>query len=263
MKTEFSQALFDNPEVWDSAAWQKRVDDLERARLAAEWLPSEINSVLDVGCGNGVFTNLLESNRFKVGLDMSRIALQHITAPRLQADASLLPFTDRSFDACLSMEMLEHLPIKIYQNALNELVRVSRKYILVTVPYKEKLKYNTVICPNCLHVFHPYNHIRQYQQDEFKSLFGAHSRLVRLEAVVPTKSKVLPRLWNIIRLYQHRQGRNFPINAICPQCGYTPFRNTVSAQNPSRAHSMRSSLGYLWPKRNTFTWWMAFYRKEA
>jgi SAM-dependent methyltransferase len=263
MTTKYSQAFFDNPEVWDSAAWQKREGDLERARLAAEWLPGEVNSILDIGCGNGVFTNLLEPNRFKVGLDMSRIALAHITAPRLQADASLLPFADHSFDVCMSMEMLEHLPLPIYQRALNEMVQVSRKYILITVPYNEKLKYNTVICPACLHAFHPYNHIQQYQRDDFKTMFGTHFYLVRLEAVIPTRREALPSLWNILRLYQHRQGRNFPSMAICPQCGYTNIKNATLAWQFSRTHSVRSSISHLWPKRTTFTWWMALYRKEA
>jgi SAM-dependent methyltransferase len=263
MTAKYSQAIFDNPEVWDSAAWQKLEGDLERARLAIEWLLGEVNSVLDIGCANGVFTNLLEPNRFKVGLDMSRIALEHVTAPRLQADASLVPFADHSFDACLSMEVLEHLPLPIYQAALNELVRISRKYILITVPYNEELKYNNVICPACLHSFHPYNHIRQYQRDDFKTLFGSNSHLERLEGVVPTKRAMLPGLWNVFRAYKHRQGRNFPRMAICPRCGYSADKNQPSIQNPSRAHSKRLSLSHLWPKRSTFTWWMAFYRIET
>ena len=64
MTNNYRQAIFDNPEVWDSAAWQKRGGDLERARLAAEWLPNEVSSILDVGCGNGVFTNLMETQSF-------------------------------------------------------------------------------------------------------------------------------------------------------------------------------------------------------
>ena len=114
---------------------------------------------------------------------MSRIALEHITTPRVEADASWLPFAEHSFDASLSMEMLEHLPHAIYQSVLNELARVTRKYILITVPYNEELKYNMVICPQCLQPFHPYYHVRQYQRNVFH-LFGIHIRLVRLEAVV-------------------------------------------------------------------------------
>jgi SAM-dependent methyltransferase len=262
MTTKYSRSFFDTPELWDSATWQNRDGDIERARLASDWLPGEVNSILDVGCGNGVFTNLLQPNRFKVGLDMSRVALEHITTPRVQADASGLPFAEHSFDASLSMEMLEHLPHAIYQSVLNELARVTRKYILITVPYNEELKYNMVICPQCLQPFHPYYHVRQYQRDVFPPLFGIHIRLVRLEGVVQTKRQALPGLWNIYRAHQHRQGRNFPRLVICPQCGYTAEKKTPSEQNPSQGRLKRSSISHLWPKRGTFTWWMALYRIE-
>jgi len=263
MTKNYSQAIFDNPEVWDTAAWQKRGGDLERARLAAEWLPREVQSILDVGCGNGVFTNLKEKNRFTVGLDLSLVALAQITAPRLQAEASLLPFQDHSFDASLSMEMLEHLPLAIFQNILNELRRVARKYILISVPFNEELKYNMVTCPKCLHSFHPYHHIQQFRREYLKSMFGSSIRLEKLEAVVPTKQHAFPSLWNIYRVHQHREGRNFPRMAVCPQCGYSPEKKAASGQNQSHGQSKRSSLRHLWPKRNTFTWWLALYRKEA
>jgi ubiquinone/menaquinone biosynthesis C-methylase UbiE len=263
MTNRVSQAYFDNPEVWNPEAWKQRQGDQVRARLAAEWLPAEVNSVLDVGCGNGVFTNLIEPNRCKVGLDLSRIALGHINTPALQADASILPFVDSSFNASLCMEMLEHLPLPVYQSALNELVRVSRKYILITVPYNEKLRYGSVVCPVCLYEFHPYHHVRQYWMDDFKSLFGIHWHLVRLEGVVPTKRESLPGLWNVIREFQHRKGRNFPRMAICPRCGYTSVGSTAADKHTQRAQSHRSTLKHLWPMQTTFTWWMALYRKEA
>ncbi len=189
--------------------------------------------------------------------------MEHITAPHLQADASLLPFADHSFDASLSMEMLEHLPHSVYPYALNELTRVARQHILITVPYNEVLKYNRVTCPQCLYAFHPYHHLRQYQQNDFITLFGANFHLMRLEGVVPTEQPAIPGLWNIYRDYQHRRGRNFPRMIICPQCGYTADKNTNAARNLSQVHRRRSSLSRLWPKRSTFTWWMALYKIEA
>ena len=263
MTTDHSQTYFNNLEIWSPAAWQNHAADYERARLAAEWLPDDARSVLDIGCGNGVFTNLVDTGRFKVGLDLSRVALQHVTTLRLQANATRLPFAKNSFDACISMEMLEHLPFPIYQSALNELVRVSRQYILITVPYDENLKYHRVICPECLCAFHPYHHLRRYQSSDFVTMIGSHYRLVRLNPVVPTRREAFPELWNLIGLYLHRQGRNYPDGVICPQCSYTPVKNTASTKQVSRIASVRQSLSKLWPKRTTFTWWMAFYRSET
>jgi SAM-dependent methyltransferase len=260
--SKYSQAYFDNPELWSPAVWQLREGDRERARLAAEWLPGEVSSVLDVGCGNGVFTDLFEPNRFKVGLDLSRAALQQVTAPRLLADASRLPFTDGSFDASLSMEMLEHLPETSYQNVLSELKRVARKYILISVPYNEQLKYNFITCPACRNVFHPYHHLRQYQSKDLKFLFGSHVQLVRVSNLVPIRREAMPALWNVIRVYLHRNGKNFPNAAVCPRCGYTPSGKTAAALPVTHSYGISSTIKHLWPKRRTFTWWMALYRKE-
>jgi SAM-dependent methyltransferase len=261
MKIGESQDFYDNPEIWNPEMWQQREDDIERAKLAAEWLPSEVSQVLDVGCGNGVYTNLAESGRFKVGLDTSRVALEHVTAPRLQADASHLPFDDGSFDAGLSMEMLEHLPESIYQVVLSELERIARKYILITVPYNEQIKYNLVVCPRCQHAFHPYHHLRQYLLQDLKTLFSPHYRLDRLTGLVPVKREAFPFLWNVIRVYQHRQGRNFPAMAVCPQCGYTSASRSDPNKPASRVHTVNSNLKKLWPKRRTYQWWMALYEK--
>jgi ubiquinone/menaquinone biosynthesis C-methylase UbiE len=262
MAAKFSQNIFETPEIWDPATWQKLEGDLKRARQAADWLPGEVRSVLDVGCGNGVFTNLEEPSRFKVGIDLSKIALVNVVAPHLPADAVRLPFADNAFDAIVCMEMLEHLPEAIYQSTLSELLRVSRSYVLITVPYSENLEFNQVICPKCFCRFHPYHHVRQYQSSDINTLFRLHNHLIRLESIVPTRSKALPVLWNLIKLFFHRQGRNYPHGVICPQCGYTLIKSTILAEEVSRTFSVRKSLNRLWPKRNTYTWWMALYQKE-
>jgi ubiquinone/menaquinone biosynthesis C-methylase UbiE len=252
---------FDNPEIWNPAAWQLHKGDRERAHLAAAWMPDEVGSVLDVGCGNGIFTNLAEPGRWKAGVDLSRVALAQVTAPHLQADALHLPVSDHRFDAAVSMEMLEHIPVREYETTLNELLRVTRRYILITVPYNEKLEHNHVVCPVCRGVFHPYHHVRQFQQAAFNTLFGPHSRLLRLEGVVPAQGKALPALWNILRMFFHRQGRNFPTGTVCPQCGFTSKETADNNSKKMPTRSLRHSLSRLWPRRATYTWWMALYER--
>jgi SAM-dependent methyltransferase len=83
MTADYGHTYFDNPKIWSSAAWQWYEANINRARIAAEWLPGEVISVLGVGCGNGVFADLVKTVRFKVGPDLSRVALEHVTVPRL------------------------------------------------------------------------------------------------------------------------------------------------------------------------------------
>jgi ubiquinone/menaquinone biosynthesis C-methylase UbiE len=262
MSHKDQRSYFDNPEVWNPEIWQKREADHMRAKLAGEWLPADVRSILDVGCGNGVFANMMEPDRFIVGLDQSMVALVNVTAPRIQGDAAKLPFADNAFDAVLSMEMLEHLPVSNYQTCLSELLRVASRYILITVPYKEKLEYYQVVCPACHCSFHPFHHLRSYQQSDFGNLFGPHTHLERLEAVIPAETEAMPCVWNLIRRYYHRHGMNFPNTTVCPRCGFMVEKNNITIRKTSSTQSVKANLYHMWPKRNTFSWWMACYRKE-
>lgn len=102
--------------------------------------PLNIDSVLDVGCGEG-FT-LARLSKEKIGkefegieYDEGAITLGKKLYPRLKitkGDIYDLPYKSNSFDLVVCTEVLEHLenPKKAYR----ELVRVSKKYILLSVP---------------------------------------------------------------------------------------------------------------------------------
>jgi len=96
--------------------------------------------VLEVGCGQG---HLLEKAHRQlrperlVGVDLSevmaRIAWQRLTRRRktdriqvMQAEATALPFPDSSFDAVLSMHMMEHLDDEPLSRFMAEARRVLK-----------------------------------------------------------------------------------------------------------------------------------------
>ncbi len=252
---------FDLPENWSRETWQKGIADQARARLVTVSLPDSVRSVLDVGCGNGVYANLDEPNRFKVGVDLSKVALMYVIAPHLQANAVRLPFSDASFDATVCMELLEHLPLTDYGLCLNELQRVSRQFILITVPFNENLSYSQITCPNCGHKFHIYRHIRSFTRNALQQLFGERITLLSVQPIIPIKQKILPGIWNLYRFYMHRKGYNFPSGALCPQCGYRSNRVSTNLRSSSPS-AIRHFAGNLWPRVNRFTWWMAIYQKS-
>ena len=87
--------------------------------------------ILDVGSGEGCLEEEYKKilgNAFVVGIGVSYEALKLSKARhRIVADASRMPFKERSFDKVLSRETLEHMPdIHVVKNALNEMNRVLK-----------------------------------------------------------------------------------------------------------------------------------------
>lgn len=99
-------------------------------------------SLLDVGCGRGVFLDAAESSgRFSrvVGVDQQAGDPQEWT--RYVLDATSLPFDAASFDTVSAQEILEHQPDGDLERMLSELRRVTARRLLITVPFcQRKLK---------------------------------------------------------------------------------------------------------------------------
>ena len=125
----FEEHAYELPEIWEEAWFSQ--EDRDRFREVAALVPSDAKSLVDVGCGNGLFVNGLhnsDATRFDriAGVDRSAAALAHVRVTRCRARVDALPFRDRSFDMASSMEVLEHLPVAVYPLALGELARVAR-----------------------------------------------------------------------------------------------------------------------------------------
>ena len=253
---------YENPSLWHPGRYEG-LDGL-RVHEAMQWLPGDAYSVLDVGCGNGVFTDPLSKARKPVGVDRSLSALQWVKSPHAQADAAQLPFKSGAFDALVSMEVLEHLSLPVFEKALAELVRVTRRYLLITVPYCEDREAVRICCPVCGCQFHPNYHMRSFTRPQVEHLLHQWPNLVaqRVAGIVPTPRF---RYQYLFRWFRQLRGRRlpFPQSAICPQCGYIPDSGSVvGSQLP---HSVTGYRWWhkFWPKENSFVWWMALYEKRG
>ncbi len=99
-------------------------------------------SVLDVGCGEGVLTYQWAQrlgDRPVVGADLEdpklRAQWDMRRRPNLEFRATAaerLPFTDGEFDLAAAIEVLEH--VEDPERAVAEMARVARRYLLVSVP---------------------------------------------------------------------------------------------------------------------------------
>ena len=96
--------------------------------------------VLDVGSGKGFllydFQQLLPGVRV-AGIDLSQYGLRH-TIPSVKpfcvmANATHLPFPDKSFDLVVSINVAHNLPRELCVRALREMERVSKKHKYVQV----------------------------------------------------------------------------------------------------------------------------------
>ena len=103
--------------------------------LVIRYAPKD-SKILDLGCGNGISSRLLNRAGFDVvGTDISPLFLEDARnweslhdKPKLRyqvCDVLELPFEDESFDVICSNELIEHLPD--VETALKEMVRVVRK----------------------------------------------------------------------------------------------------------------------------------------
>ena len=106
------------------------------------WEMAAPESVLDVGCGEGVLTHewaeRLGDKRI-VGIDLDdpklRAEWQKRQRPNLEyraEEATSLSFGDNEFDMATAIEVLEHVPDP--DATLAEMARVARRWLLVSVP---------------------------------------------------------------------------------------------------------------------------------
>lgn len=102
--------------------------------------PLRAQKILDVGCGEGFTLKKLEEKKIGkllVGVDNTSTAIKigKKIYPHLdlrKGDIYNLDFKDDEFDVVLCTEVLEHLDDP--EKAVAELKRVSKKYILFSVP---------------------------------------------------------------------------------------------------------------------------------
>jgi len=125
-----------NVKSFEDSRWISFRQSVEFRHTAALEFIQE-GPVLDVGCGDGLFMNMLRIKGIKaVGVDISDEAVKVCTTQGLHAEviasADALPFPDASFEYVVMLDVLEHVydPVLF----LAEARRVSKNYIIVGVP---------------------------------------------------------------------------------------------------------------------------------
>ena len=107
---------------------------LPKITLIQETLSFRPNTrLLDVGCGNGFFSQPFSRICDTVGVDFSKKMLVRNPIPqKFLMDAAKLSFQDLSFDVVFCHALLHH--VENPDPILKEMRRVSRKYVVVLEP---------------------------------------------------------------------------------------------------------------------------------
>lgn len=132
-------------------------------------------NILDAGSGEGFTLNQIKKNKIGKsyqGVDISgeAVKLANKNFPSfniVNGDIYKLPYKDNSFDLVICSEVLEHL--KEPEKALKEIIRVSNKNIVISVPHEPLFRLSRMLRGLNITAFgnHP-EHINHWGIQSFK-----------------------------------------------------------------------------------------------
>jgi 2-polyprenyl-3-methyl-5-hydroxy-6-metoxy-1,4-benzoquinol methylase len=152
-------------------------------------------SLLDVGCGEGVLTHQwaqrLGDERRVVGIDLDDPALHaewaKRTAPNLEyrvMKAENLPFADGEFDAATAIEVLEHVPDA--EHTVAEMARVAKRWVLVSVPREPLWRaLNMARGAYWKDLGNTPGHVNHWSKRSFVALLSRHGDVVQARSPFP------------------------------------------------------------------------------
>lgn len=270
--SSFEKEYYEAESFWEGDMLQDFANR-ERIEVTAKLIPLEVKSIADIGCGNGVFVNFLKEGRPDlqiIGVDRSNTALRYVKTNKIIADIGSLPFDDMSFECVSCLEVIEHLPIPVFSQALSELTRISSKYIIVSVPYNENLQASYNRCPSCMSIFNHELHVRKFTDENFTQLLaGFGFECIKQEKLNVIETLVGHDLYK--RIFYPEQFLAWQ-SPICPICGYI---DDVSEKNPSNSIKLLENASakskwlsaftripkLFWPKQRKPYWILGLFKK--
>src|SRR6266487_642833 len=165
--------------IWDYFQ-NEAPESFEGSRARLRHLIQKLGSsqvVLNIGCGSGIFERLALAEEIDIySLDPSEKSIEYLRETlRLGEKARVgyiqaLPFSDSHFDVVIVTEVMEHLSPSVMTAGLAEIRRVLKHggRILGTVPSRENLKEQMVVCPCCGKRFHKWGHEQSFDPEKMK-----------------------------------------------------------------------------------------------
>jgi len=237
---------FENSDLWNNYDISGMIK--EKVKLVLDYIPDDVNSIIDIGCGNGIITNQFAKNYSVLGVDISKEALSFVKTKKLHSSSAKIDVADNSFDMVFSSELLEHLPKEILIATINEFKRITKKYIFITVPNMELLSKTFVKCDKCNHIFHACGHLNSFTVADIIKLISKDFIQLRTDYFGPQIKEYNKTLLNIRQKYANRWFLPDKYS-ICPKCGnkdFSPKRGNIISKICNGLNLLISGKRHYW-----------------
>ena len=164
------------------------------AALDELWTKAAPESILDVGCGEGVLTcewaeRLGEGRIVGIDLDDAKLRAEWETRrrPNLEyraEEATALSFADDEFDMASAIEVLEHVPDP--DATVAEMARVAKRWLLVSVP-REPVWRMTNMARGAYwrELGNTPGHVNHWSKRSFMELLSRHGKVEEIRSPFP------------------------------------------------------------------------------
>jgi len=219
----------DNTIVYDKYDWSNIDFKHLKGKIEKilDVIPADVETIMDIGCGNGIITNILGQKFEVTAVDRSEHALSFVETKKVQASCDNIPVSDKSYDMVFSSELLEHLNDEVLAGTVAEIKRLTKKYIFITVPNNENADKLSIKCAKCKYIYNSPNHLRSFDINKLQSLFQEHKLIdtftfgkkVRYynRGLLKVKTKLSPSSSWIPYYWIPKEKRN----TTCPSCEHS------------------------------------------
>lgn len=156
----------------------------------------KFNNVLEAGCGEGRVTHYIKSTYqcsiqgFDIGEEaVEKAKISYPDIPFCIQSIYELPY-EEEFDLVICCEVLEHL--EEYEKALKELFRISKKYVLISVP-SEPLWRVLNLCrfKYIKELGNTPGHINHWNHRAFNKLLSQYGKIIDVKTPIPWQMLLL------------------------------------------------------------------------
>lgn len=151
----------------------------------------QVETVLDIGCGEGVVVRCLTLNYdFHINacdVDEKAVSFAKAINPDMTffvADINSLPIEGKRYDLVICSEVLEHLQTP--QIALKEIKRLSKGLCLISVPYEPYFSMMNFLSGKNLKAFgNDPDHIQRWTRRELEEVLARELEVISLTSSMP------------------------------------------------------------------------------